>query len=123
MLTVGSSAVRIWLYSEPVDMRKSFSGLSGLVRDRLGEDPLSGHVFTFVNRRRTLLKMLVYDRTGYWIFYKRLSRGTFQLPHGDGAVKVLLDMSEVSLILEGIDLRTASRRLRHRPAPRSFPKS
>jgi transposase len=118
MLTLGSSAVRIWLCVEPVDLRKSFSGLSGVVRQTLLEDPLSGHVFTFVNRRRTLMKMLVYDRIGFWIFYRRLSRGTFQLPvTSEGTAKVVLDFGELSLILEGIDLRTARRRLRHRPGP------
>ncbi len=96
-------------------MRKSFSGLAGIVRQHLSEDPLSGHVFTFLNRRRTLMKMLVYDRTGYWIFYRRLSRGTFQLPVvADGTTKVAVDVAELSLILEGIDLRTVTRRLRHR---------
>jgi transposase len=108
-------AVRIWFALEPVDMRKSFRGLSGLVRERLADDPLSGHVFCFVNRRRNMMKLLVYDRTGFWIFYKRLSRGRFQLPTaGPDQAKVRLDSGTLSLILEGIDLNHLKRRVRHR---------
>jgi len=110
-------SVRIWLATEPVDMRKSFRGLSGIVRQRLQEDPLSGHVFCFLNRRRTLLKTLVYDRTGYCIFYKRLAKGTFQLPAFDeGQARVRLDAGDLALILEGIDLNRVTHRLRHRRA-------
>ncbi len=94
-------------------MRKSFRGLSGLVR-RLLQDPLSGHVFCFVNHRRTMLKILVHDRTGYLIYYKRLSRGTFQLPAlQEGQTRVQLDSATLAMMLEGVDLRTAKRRLRH----------
>jgi transposase len=95
-------------------MRKSFRGLSGIVRERLSDDPLSGHVFCFVNRRRNMLKLLVYDRTGFWIFYKKLSRGRFQLP--DSAPeqqRVHLDAGVLALILEGIDLKSVKRRVRH----------
>ena len=108
-------AVRIWFALEPVDMRKSFRGLSGLVRERLADDPLSGHVFCFVNRRRTMMKLLVYDRTGFWIFYKKLSRGRFQLPTAEpDQTKVQLDSGTLSRILEGIDLNHLNRRVRHR---------
>jgi len=108
-------AVRIWLSLQPVDMRKSFRGLSGLVRERLADDPLSGHVFCFVNQRRTMMKLLVYDRTGFWIFYKKLSRGRFQLPTAPPEqTKVQLDSGTLSLILEGIDLNHLKRRVRHR---------
>ena len=79
MLTLPPN-VRIYLATAPCDMRKSFRGLSGIVREKLRADPLSGHVFCFVNRRRTMLKLLVHVRTGYAIYYRRLSRGTFQLP-------------------------------------------
>ena len=112
MLTIPPT-VRVYLATEPCDMRKSFRGLSGLVR-RLREDPLSGHVFCFLNHRRTMLKILVHDRTGYLIYYKRLSRGTFQLPVVlEGQTQVLLDAATLAMILEGIDLRTVKRRLRH----------
>lgn len=113
--------VRIYLATDPCDMRKSFRGLSGLVRDKLREDPLSGHVFAFVNRRRTMLKLLVHIQTGYAIYYLRLSRGTFQLPaFEDGQTRVTLDPAMLTLILEGIELRGVTRRLRHRP-PRPGP--
>jgi transposase len=110
--------VRIWLATEPVDMRKSFRGLSGVVRERFEADPLSGHVFCFINRRRTMMKLLLYDRTGFVILYKKLSRGRFQLPAVSAeAHRVRLDATTLTLILEGIDLRTVKRRVRHRHRP------
>lgn len=116
MLTIPPT-VRVYLAVEPCDMRKSFRGLSGLVR-RLHQDPLSGHVFCFVNHRRTMLKLLVHDRTGYLIYYKRLSRGTFQLPVvREGQTRVVLDSATLAMMLEGVDLRTVKRRLRHHHPP------
>ena len=72
-----SSAQRYYYYREATDMRKSFDGLSGLIRTGLNRDPLSGDVFVFINRRRTHIKLLVWDRNGFVLFYKRLERGTF----------------------------------------------
>ena len=96
-------------------MRMSFRGLSGLVRERIREDPTSGHLFCFVNRRRTMMKVLIYDRSGAWIFHRRLARGTFQLPAApEGAVRVRVDAGELALILEGIDLDSVARRRRYR---------
>ena len=69
--------VRVWLYSEPTDMRKSFDGLSGLVKHQLKEDPLSGQWFVFINRRKTQMKILYFDRSGYCIWSKRLVQGQF----------------------------------------------
>lgn len=113
MLTIPPS-VRIYMAVEPCDMRKSFRGLSGIVRERLRANPLSGHVYVFVNRRRTMLKLLVHVRTGYAIYYRRLSRGTFQLPAiEEGQSQVVLDPGTLTMILEGIDLRSVKRRLRH----------
>lgn len=94
-------------------MRKSFRGLSGVVRERLNDDPLSGHVFCFVNSRRTLLKLLIYDRTGYWIFYKKLSRGRFHLPAHEAEQKVALNAGQLLLMLEGLDVTSLVRRVRH----------
>jgi transposase len=106
--------VRVYLATQPTDMRKSFRGLSGLVRDRLCADPLSGHVFCFLNRRRTMLKLLVHVRTGYAIYYRRLSRGTFQLPPvREGQAQVAIDAATLMMMLEGIELRGVKRRLRH----------
>ncbi len=114
MLTFPAT-VRIWLATEPVDMRPSFRGLSGVVREHLADDPLSGHVYCFINRRRAMLKLMVYDRAGFWIYYRRLSRGRFQLPATvPGQRKVQLDATMLGLILDGIDLNSVKRRVRYR---------
>ena len=105
-------------------MRMSFRGLSGIVRGRLLDDPLSGHVFCFLNGRRTMMKLLLCDQTGFWIFYKRLSRGTFELPAvADGVDRVRLSAGDLALILEGIDLRSVTRRKRYRRPDPSAPES
>ena len=96
MLTIPPN-IRIYLASEPCNMRKSFRGLSGIVREKLRADPLSGHVFCFLNSRRTMLKLLVHVRSGYAIYYRRLSRGTFQLPPiDDGQARVVLDAATLT---------------------------
>jgi transposase len=95
-------------------MRKSFRGLSGLIRQRLQADPLSGHIFCFVTRRRTMLKCLVHNRSGYLIYYKRLSRGTFEWPAAvGGGQRFQIDAGTLALILEGIELKSVKRRMRH----------
>ena len=112
MLSLAPSA-RIFIALDPVDMRGSFDRLAGDVR-RLGADPLDGGLYLFVNRRRTLLRALWFDRTGWALFAKRLEKGTFELPIvADGERKVALDPSQLAMILEGIDL-SARRRLRYR---------
>ena len=93
---------RILAYAAPVDMRKSFNGLVGLVHSVLGEDSLSGDIYLFVNRRGNLLKLLVWDRTGYCLFAKRLEQGRFQLP--SAAPKQTLSEQALGLILDGIVL-------------------
>lgn len=112
MLTPGPNT-RVFVALDPVDMRGSFDALAGHVR-RLHADPLDGHLYLFVNKRRRLLKALWFDRTGWAIYSKRLERGTFELPKVDGdARKVAIDPAQLAMILEGIDLR-ARRRLRYR---------
>jgi transposase len=93
---------RILAFREAVDMRKSFDGLVGLVEDALGEDPLAGAVYVFVNRRGTILKGVFWDRTGYVLFAKRLERGRFVFP-GE-ARKQELSERALTLILDGISL-------------------
>lgn len=111
MLTL-SPAVRVFVAPEPIDLHLSFDRLAGLVRHRLQEDPLSGHLFVFFNKARTRTKIFAFDRNGYAIYYRRLERGTFQLPAvPDGATRVEVDAATLAMILEGIDLR-AARRLR-----------
>jgi transposase len=99
-------ATRVFLAAGATDLRKSFDGLSDLVRHKLNEDPLSGHLFVFANRPRTRLKILVFDGTGTWICAKRLERGSFNWPKSgaeDAAVLRILS-SELTLLLNGIDL-------------------
>lgn len=111
MLTLPPS-VRVFLYLGPTDMRRSFDGLAAMVQEIIGQDPLSGHLFVFVNRRRDRAKVLLWDRTGFWLLYKRLEEGTFMLPTAtDPSVEIT--SAELSLILEGIDLSQARRRKRY----------
>lgn len=106
--------LRFYLYSEPTDMRKSFDGLCGLVVSALGRDPLGGDVYAFVNRRRDRIKLLFWDRTGFWLFYKRLEKGTFQIPL-ESALNRSIELSYdvVMMLLEGIDLNSIKRRTRY----------
>ena len=100
-----SAKGRYWLYGKPVDMRKGFDGLAGLVSGELGQDPLSGDVFIFINRRRTHAKLLCWDFTGYVIYYKRLERGTFEVPASG-----LLSREVLLMLLEGIALGSVRRK-------------
>lgn len=93
-----SEAGRVFAYSEAVDMRKSFDGLIAITAQTLREDPLSGTLFLFSNRRRTLVKILFWDRTGFCIYAKRLERGRFRFRNGD------LTARELELMLDGIAL-------------------
>ena len=114
--------VRIFVALDPVDMRKSHHGLAAIVREQLGLDPLSGHLVFFTNRRRNLAKILFFDRTGLAMLYKRLERGTFQLPEvEEGATRAEVDPAALAMILEGIDLRSAVRRKRYTRSSRRPP--
>jgi len=98
-------ATRIYVAAGATDMRKNFNGLYGLVRDHLGCDPESGHVFVFTNARRNRLKLLVYDGSGLWVCGKKLDGGRFRWPDADSTVKKLvLSSEELALLLGGIDL-------------------
>ena len=113
MLTLPPS-VRIFVATEPVDARKSFDGLSAVVRDGLGGDPMTGHMFVFINRRGDMVQILFWDRTGFVIMRKRLEAGTFRLVRGadcnHGHVEI--DAADLGLMLEGIELGTEKRRKR-----------
>lgn len=112
MLTLPSS-VRVFLAVEPVDMRGSFDALGGRVRG-LGLDPQDGHLYVFVNRRRQLMKVLFFDRSGWCVLAKRLEVGTFRLPVvAAGETRLVIDAATLGLILEGIDLTRAPRRKRY----------
>jgi transposase len=96
-------------------MRKGFDTLAAVVRDGLGCDPMSGHLFLFVGRRRDRIKILYWDRDGYALWYKRLEKGTFRMPVAkEGATYIELKASELAMLLEGIDLRSIRRRKRFR---------
>lgn len=112
-------AVRVFLHTSPTDLRKSFDALAGLVTAAFDQDPTSGHLFLFVNRRRDRLKILYWDRDGLAIWYKRLETGTFQLPTADAhAISVEMSPTQLALILSGIDLGSARQRKRYqRPTP------
>jgi len=108
--------VRVFLAIEPADMRRSLDGLAALTREVLKHDPLSGHLFVFRNRRSDRVKVLVWDRSGLCLWYKRLERGRFTFPVVDGP-EVEVDAAELALLLEGIDLAGAKRRPRFTPQP------
>ncbi len=108
------SAVRAFLCTRAVDMRKSFDGLSGLVEECFRQDLLDGHLFLFVNRRRDRIKVLYFDHDGLAIWYKRLEVGSFQVPDSAGRDGIELDPAGLAMILSGIDLDTARRRERFR---------
>jgi transposase len=98
-------ATRIYLASGATDMRKSFEGLYGLVRDRLRCEPRSGHVFLFCNGQRNRLKILFFDGSGLWVCAKRLEKGRFHWPAaGDAQGKVVLNHEELYMLIGGIDL-------------------
>jgi len=102
------AAVRIFLCLEPADMRRSFDGLARMTQEILREDPLSGHLFVFRNRRGDRLKVLWWDRDGFALFYKRLEAGSFVFPLGEGQ-RLCVTAAELASILEGIDLSQARR--------------
>ncbi|MEJ2130855.1 MAG: IS66 family insertion sequence element accessory protein TnpB [Gammaproteobacteria bacterium] len=104
-------SVRIFLHERPVDMRKSFDGLYALVKHVLGEDPLCGGLFVFVNRRGNYLKALYFDRTGFCIWAKRLERGVFLRRHS-GGLKRSMSYTDLKLLLEGIEASEVRRRQR-----------
>jgi transposase len=118
--------VRVFLHTPATDLRKGFDALSGLVTTTFGQDPTSGHLFLFVNRRRDRIKILYWDRDGLAIWYKRLETpGTFQLPVvARDAMSLEMTPTQLALILSGIDLRSARQRKRYRrptPAPENRP--
>ena len=111
------AALHIFLAIEPADMRKGFDGLAQLVRERIAQDPLAGHLFVFRNKRHDRIKILYWDRDGFALWYKRLEKGVFRFPEArDGRVEVT--PAEMAAVLEGIDLSRARRTPRFRlPEP------
>ena len=108
-------ALLIFLYTQPTDMRKSFDGLSGIVRGELAADPLDGSLFLFVNRRRDRLKILHWDGTGYWLYYKLLEAGTFEVIPSKGK-STPIDSTQLAMLLGGVSLVRVKRRKRYQRA-------
>ena len=117
-----ASPLRVFLYRRATDMRKSFHGLIALTESALKQDPLSGSLFVFLNRRRDRIKILYWGQTGFCIWYQQLQQGTYQLPAEDAleaqeAVEVT--RAQLSLILEGIDLASVRQRTRFQQSKQS----
>lgn len=117
--------MRVFVYTEPADMRRGFDGLSAIVEQALNQDPFSGHLFVFFNRRRDRTKILFWDRDGYALFYKRLEKGTFgafrpsrsNRPDDDGVPSVQVSYQDLAMLLDAVDLSSVRRRPRYaRPA-------
>lgn len=108
-----SSHQRYFLYGAPTDMRKGFAGLSGLVRQHMDHELLSGDVFIFINRRRDRIKLLMWDATGFALYYKQLERGTFEFPQPDRHSSTELRWSDLVMLLEGIEIKSIKRRKRY----------
>lgn len=108
--------IGVHLYGQPCDMRKSFDGLSALVRNALGRDPMDGSLYVYVNRKATQMRVLYFDRSGYCVWGKRLEAGKFL---GDwGAVCTReMDWTELKLLIEGIEIGRRRKRLDLRPSP------
>ena len=113
MLSIGPER-RIWLYTQPTDMRRSFDGLSALVRNHLGEDPSDGHWFTFINRRATQVKVLAFEEGGYCLWSKRLEQGRFATLRACGTVKRRLSRTEFLALIEGVDMEVKRQRKRYK---------
>jgi transposase len=107
--------VKIFVALQPTDMRRGFPGLSGQVQTILDQDPLSGHLFLFRNRRRDRVKILFWDGDGYVIYYKHLARGTFEFPVSSDPDSPIAQIraSELSMLLDGIELKGRKRRPRY----------
>ena len=111
------STVRVFVCTQPADMRRSFDGLSGMAQDIMKQDPLSGALFVFRNRNRDRLKIMYWDKDGLAIWYKRLEKGSFQLPTDlvdkeKRAKSAEISSEELSMLLGGIDLANVKRRKR-----------
>jgi len=102
------------LYSHCTDMRKSFDALSGLVRNNLGYNPINGEVFIFINKSRDKIKLLHWQGSGYILYYKRLEKGTFELPRYDASVgSISLSYAQMVMIMDGLSIRNLQKRIRY----------
>lgn len=110
--------IKIFACTEPTDMRKGFNGLSCIVRTEFQADPTDGSLFVFVNRRRDRMKLLHFDRGGYWLYYRLLEAGTFETlkPNGDSCRRQI-DATQLTMLLSGVALVAAENRRRRYTVP------
>lgn len=108
-----SPGIRYFLYRHPTDIRKSFDGLSGIIQNELAQNPLGGDVFIFLNKRRTHIKLLHFEGDGYALYYKRLEKGTFELPGFKGDKGDAISAAQLQLILNGVSLKNIKYRPRY----------
>jgi transposase len=108
MLSLGGRH-RVFLCCRPVDFRKAHDGLCAIVRAQFGDDPFTGDIFVFFNGAKDRIKLLVWDRNGFWLLYKRLERGTFPFDvDGDGA-RVEIERAQLTMLLDGIEWKRAKK--------------
>ena len=107
---------RFHLYNQPTDMRKSFDGLSGLIQDILGSNPLNGDVFIFINRRRDKIKLLHWQGVSFTLYYKRLEEGTFEVPTYDSEVgSITLSYTQMVMLVDGLTIKNIEKRKSYNP--------
>jgi transposase len=103
MLSLPAS-IRIFVSRDAVDFRKAHDGLLAVIRDAFGDDPFDGSLFVFLNRRRDRVKLLQWDRDGFWLHYKRLEQGTFKIAIDSDAARCEVSRAQLAMLIEGIDL-------------------
>jgi transposase len=110
MLTL-APGLKIYVYTRPTDMRKGINDLSGIVRDQFSADPTDGSLFVFINRRGDRLKMLYFDGGGFWLYYRVLEAGTFEMISAEGDSPVIeMDTTQLAMLLAGVSLVASKRR-------------
>jgi transposase len=110
VLSLGGSH-RVYLCRAAVDFRRAHDGLCAVVRDQFGDDPFGGDVFVFFNRAHDRVKLLLWDRNGFWLLYKRLERGTFPFTGNGDGTRVEIERAQLAMLLEGIDWQQAKKSL------------
>jgi transposase len=114
MLSIPASTTIYW-HTEPTDMRKGIDGLSGIVRGQFDGDPLDGSLYLFVNRRRDRMKILHWDGGGFWIYYRVLEQGTFEIRASDDQ-RLVIDATQLAMLLGGVSLESKRRKRYRRSA-------
>ena len=119
-MLMGARGFKIYISTTAVDMRRSFDGLAAATRALMAEDPMSGHLFVFFNKRADLMKAIWWSDGGFCLFAKRLERGSFRFlkPLEDGVARVEVTQTELAMIIDGIDLKATKRRKRWNPPPK-----